>query len=55
MFVTHDLALFIVSGPLRNIAPGPDSRLVMTRGVGQGFRAGSAAARGMKLALGGRA
>ena len=47
MFGTHDLALFIVSGLLLNIAPGPDSLLIVTRSVAQGWRAGSAAALGI--------
>lgn len=47
MFGTQDLALFIVSGLLLNIAPGPDSLLIMTRSASQGWRAGSAAALGI--------
>ena len=50
MFATlgiHDLALFVVSGLLLNIAPGPDSLLIMARSAGQGWRAGSAAALGI--------
>ena len=47
MFGTHDLALFIASGLLLNIAPGPDSLLVVTRSAAQGWRAGSAAAFGI--------
>jgi RhtB (resistance to homoserine/threonine) family protein len=47
MFGTHDLALFIVSGLLLNIAPGPDSLLIMTRSATQGWRAGCAAALGI--------
>ena len=47
MFGTHDLALFIVSGLLLNMAPGPDSLLIMTRSATQGWRAGSAAALGV--------
>ena len=47
MFGTHDLALFIVSGLLLNIAPGPDSLLIMTRSATQGWRAGSMAALGI--------
>ncbi|WP_428311242.1 LysE family translocator [Hydrocarboniphaga sp.] len=43
----HDLALFVVSGLLLNIAPGPDSLLIMARSAGQGWRAGSAAALGI--------
>ena len=44
MFGTQDLTLFIISGLLLNIAPGPDSILVMTRSATQGWRAGLAAA-----------
>ncbi|PND38844.1 lysine transporter LysE [Paucibacter aquatile] len=47
MFGTQDLTLFIVSGLLLNIAPGPDSLLIMARSASQGFRAGSAAALGV--------
>lgn len=47
MFGTHDLALLIVSGLLLNMAPGPDSLLIMTRSAAQGWRAGSAAALGV--------
>lgn len=47
MFGTQDLALFIISGLLLNIAPGPDSLLIMTRSASQGWRAGSAAALGI--------
>ncbi|TFW32017.1 LysE family translocator [Massilia horti] len=43
----HDLALFVVSGLLLNILPGPDSLLIMTRSATQGWRAGSAAALGI--------
>ena len=47
MFGIHDLALFVVSGLLLNIAPGPDSLLIMARSGGQGWRAGAAAALGI--------
>jgi len=47
MFGTQDLTLFIISGLLLNIAPGPDSLLIMARSASQGFRAGSAAALGV--------
>ena len=47
MFDTHDLTLFIISGLLLNMAPGPDSLLIMTRSATQGWRAGSAAALGI--------
>jgi threonine/homoserine/homoserine lactone efflux protein len=44
---THDLTLFILSGLLLNIAPGPDSLLIVTRSASQGWRAGSAVAFGI--------
>ena len=47
MYGIHDLALFIISGLLLNIMPGPDSLLIMTRSATQGWRAGSAAALGI--------
>ncbi len=47
MFGTQDLALFIISGLLLNLLPGPDSLLIMTRSARQGWRAGSAAALGV--------
>jgi RhtB (resistance to homoserine/threonine) family protein len=47
MFGTQNLSLFVISGLLLNIAPGPDSVLVMTRSASQGFKAGSAAALGI--------
>lgn len=47
MFGIHDLTLFIISGLLLNIMPGPDSLLVMTRSATQGWRAGCAAAMGI--------
>lgn len=47
MLGTQDLAQFIIAGILLNIAPGPDSLLIMTRSATQGWRAGSAAALGI--------
>jgi threonine/homoserine/homoserine lactone efflux protein len=47
MFGIHDLGLFIVSGLLLNIMPGPDSLLIMTRSATQGARAGCTAALGI--------
>jgi threonine/homoserine/homoserine lactone efflux protein len=47
MFGTQDLALFVISGLLLNLAPGPDTLLIMTRAASQGWRAGSAAALGI--------
>ena len=46
MFGIHDLTLFIISGLLLNIMPGPDSLLIVTRSATQGWRAGVAAAMG---------
>ncbi|MGV7210714.1 LysE family translocator [Oxalobacteraceae bacterium A2-2] len=47
MFGIHDLPLFIISGLLLNIMPGPDSLLIMARSATQGWRAGCAAALGI--------
>ncbi len=47
MFGIHDLPLFIISGLLLNIMPGPDSLLIMTRSATQGWRAGVAAVMGI--------
>ena len=40
---TQNLWLFIVSGLLLNITPGPDSLFIMARSATQGWRAGFAA------------
>lgn len=47
MFGTQDLWLFVVSGLLLNITPGPDSLLIMARSASQGFKAGAAAVLGI--------
>ncbi|HEY8026308.1 MAG TPA: LysE family translocator [Burkholderiaceae bacterium] len=47
MFGVHDLTLFIVSGLLLNITPGPDSLYIIGRSATQGWRAGAAAAFGI--------
>ena len=47
MFGIHDLTLFIISGLLLNIMPGPDSLLIMTRSATQGWRAGLATVAGI--------
>lgn len=47
MYGIHDLTLFIISGLLLNIMPGPDSLLIMARSATQGWRAGCAAALGI--------
>ncbi|MGM3175508.1 LysE family translocator [Dickeya lacustris] len=47
MLGIHDLSLFILSGILLNIMPGPDSLLIMTNSASRGWRVGSAAALGI--------
>jgi threonine/homoserine/homoserine lactone efflux protein len=47
MFGIHDLALFIVSGLLLNMIPGPDTLLIVARSASQGWRAGVAASLGI--------
>ena len=44
---TQNLWLFVVSGLLLNITPGPDSLFIMARSATQGWRAGFAAAAGI--------
>lgn len=47
MFGIQQLPWFVLAGILLNLAPGPDSLLVMTRSAVHGWRAGSAAALGI--------
>jgi threonine/homoserine/homoserine lactone efflux protein len=47
MLGTHDLLLFVASGVLLNITPGPDMLYVVARSSAQGARAGAAAALGI--------
>lgn len=47
MLGIQNLELFIITGLLLNMAPGPDSLLVMSRSATQGWKAGSAAALGI--------
>jgi RhtB (resistance to homoserine/threonine) family protein len=47
MFGIQHLPWFVLAGILLNLAPGPDSLLVMTRSAVHGWRAGSAAALGI--------
>lgn len=47
MFGIENLWLFVLSGFLLNVLPGPDSLYVISRGASQGFRAGSIAALGI--------
>jgi threonine/homoserine/homoserine lactone efflux protein len=43
---THDLALFVISGLLLNITPGPDTLYIVARSA-RGFRSGAVAALGI--------
>jgi len=47
LFGIHDLWLFIMSGLLLNIAPGPDIAYIVGRSVQLGWRGGAAAALGI--------
>jgi RhtB (resistance to homoserine/threonine) family protein len=47
MFGTHDLWLFVLSGLLLNIAPGPDTLYILSRTASQGWRGGAVAALGI--------
>ena len=51
MLGTHDLAIFILSGFLLNLTPGPDSLLIVTKSAAQGWRAGCIAALGIGSGL----
>ena len=44
MFGTHDLWLFVLSGLLLNVAPGPDTLYILSRTASQGWRGGAVAA-----------
>ena len=46
-----DIGLFIFSGLIVNMMPGPDSLLVMTRSAAQGWRAGMLAAFGIGIGI----
>jgi threonine/homoserine/homoserine lactone efflux protein len=47
MFGTHDLWLFVLSGLLLNITPGPDTLYIVGRSSTQGWRSGAVAALGI--------
>jgi threonine/homoserine/homoserine lactone efflux protein len=47
VFGIHELGLFIVSGLLLNIAPGPDTAYIVGRSVQLGWRGGALAALGI--------
>ena len=47
MLGTHDLLLFVISGLLLNVTPGPDALYIVGRSSVQGLRAGATAALGI--------
>lgn len=47
MFGIHDLPLFVASGLLLNITPGPDLLYITGRAASQGFRTGAVASLGV--------
>ncbi len=47
MIGTHDLLLFVISGLLLNVTPGPDTLYIVSRSSTQGLRAGATAALGI--------
>jgi threonine/homoserine/homoserine lactone efflux protein len=47
MFGTHDLLLFVLSGLLLNVTPGPDTLYIIGRSSTGGWRAGAIAALGI--------
>src|ERR1700685_2188849 len=47
VLVTHDLWLFVLSGLLLNITPGPDTLYIVGRSSTLGLRAGAVAALGI--------
>lgn len=50
MLGIHDLRLFIASGLLLNVTPGPDTAYIAARSVQLGWRGGVAAALGISTA-----
>jgi threonine/homoserine/homoserine lactone efflux protein len=49
MFGIHDFALFVFSGILLNLAPGPDTAYILGRSIAQGRAAGIASAFGITV------
>ena len=47
MLGIHDLWLFVASGLLLNVTPGPDTAYIVGRSVQLGWRGGAAAALGI--------
>lgn len=49
MLGIHDFWLFVASGLLLNVTPGPDTAIIVGRGVQFGWRGGAAAALGVSV------
>jgi len=49
MFGIHDFSLFLASGILLNLAPGPDTAYILGRSIAQGRTAGIASAFGISM------
>ncbi|MEY2529861.1 MAG: hypothetical protein QOJ05_1951, partial [Verrucomicrobiota bacterium] len=49
MFGIHDFALFLTTGILLNLTPGPDTVYILGRSIAQGRRAGVASALGISV------
>ena len=49
MFGIHDFALFISTGILLNLTPGPDTLYILGRSIAHGRRAGVASALGISV------
>ena len=49
MFGIHDFALFVTTGILLNLTPGPDTLYILGRSIAQGRRAGVASALGISI------
>src|SRR5436189_180097 len=49
MFGIHDFALFITTGVLLNLTPGPDTLYILGRSIAHGRRAGVASALGISI------
>ena len=49
MFGIHDFGLFLITGILLNLAPGPDTAYIVGRSISQGREAGVASALGISV------
>src|SRR6185437_11199842 len=49
MFGIHDFALFVTTGILLNLTPGPDTLYILGRSIAHGRRAGVASALGISV------